>query len=310
MIFIFTQFHCDVNYQCHHFQIPWRFCAAKASRHYLRMILVCDTIAAFTTPAMPSDALHGCAIESRFMTTSYPEPAPAARQRDAAPEARQQRQAAAASPRRHWSWKQVWFQLHWFIGITAGTVLVVIGLSGATLAFKDELLDLMNPGVRHVPVETHAPLTPGQLSSIAAAEHGQRVASITMYAEAGAAPRLFFAPKQGQRRGASIYVHPYTGATQPALAGAGFFEWTESLHRWLLLPRRGGRWRAPWPCACWAGTFRPVPALAAPSAGLAHVADLRSGPERPLFLWNLHAVAGTVPGGVRGADPDGHLLEL
>jgi hypothetical protein len=115
---------------------------------------------------------------------------------DAAPEARQQRQAAAASPRRHWSWKQVWFQLHWFIGITAGTVLVVIGLSGATLAFKDELLDLMNPGVRHVPVETHAPLTPGQLSSIAAAEHGQRVASITMYAEAGAAPRLFFAPKQ------------------------------------------------------------------------------------------------------------------
>ena len=214
---------------------------------------------------------------------------------DAAPEARQQRQAAAASPRRHWSWKQVWFQLHWFIGITAGTVLVVIGLSGATLAFKDELLDLMNPGVRHVPVETRAPLTPGQLSGIAAAEHGQRVASITMYAEAGAAPRLFFAPKQGQRRGESIYVHPYTGATQPALAGAGFFEWTESLHRWLLLPREQGR--------------QVAGALALCLLGLALSGLYLRWPRRPLdwrtwltfdpalkgrsFLWNLHAVAGT-----------------
>jgi len=189
----------------------------------------------------------------------------------------------------------VWFQLHWFIGITAGTVLVVIGLSGATLAFKDELLDLMNPGVRHVPVETRAPLTPGQLSSIAAAEHGQRVASITLYAEAGAAPRVFFAPKQGQRRGASIYMHPYTGATQPALAGAGFFEWTESLHRWLLLPREQGR--------------QVAGALALCLLGLALSGLYLRWPRRPLdwrtwltfdpalkgrsFLWNLHAVAGT-----------------
>ncbi|AQR71916.1 nitric oxide synthase [Janthinobacterium sp. LM6] len=185
--------------------------------------------------------------------------------------------------------------MHWLIGITAGTVLVIIGLSGATLAFKDELLDVMNPGVRHVAVETRAPLTPGQLSNIAAAEHGQRVASITMYAEAGAAPRLFFAPKNGQRRGESIYVHPYTGAAQPALAGAGFFEWTESLHRWLLLPREPGR--------------QVAGALALCLLGLALSGLYLRWPRRPLdwrtwltfdpalkgrsFLWNLHAVAGT-----------------
>ncbi len=204
--------------------------------------------------------------------------------------------AATQKQRRwHWSWKQVWFQLHWFIGITAGTVLVIIGLSGATLAFKDELLDLMNPGVRHVAVETLAPLTPAQLSNIAAAEHGQRVASITMYAQAGTAPRLFFAPKNGQRRGESIYVHPYTGATQPALTGAEFFEWTESLHRWLLLPRDPGR--------------QVAGALALCLLGLALSGLYLRWPRRPLdwrtwltfdpalkgrsFLWNLHAVAGT-----------------
>ncbi|WP_083292882.1 sulfite reductase flavoprotein subunit alpha [Janthinobacterium sp. HH104] len=207
------------------------------------------------------------------------------------------RQPSAAPQQRrwHWTWKQIWFQLHWFIGITAGTVLVIIGLSGATLAFKDELLDVMNPGVRHVPVETRAPLTPAPLSNIAAAEHGQRVASITMYAQAGTAPRLFFAPKNGQRRGESIYMHPYTGATQPALAGAEFFEWTESLHRWLLLPRDPGR--------------QVAGALALCLLGLALSGLYLRWPRRPLdwrtwltfdpalkgrsFLWNLHAVAGT-----------------
>ncbi|NHQ93733.1 PepSY domain-containing protein [Janthinobacterium lividum] len=207
------------------------------------------------------------------------------------------RQLAATPKQRrwHWNWKQVWFQLHWLIGITAGTVLVIIGLSGATLAFKDELLDLMNPGVRHVPVETRTPLTPAQLSNIAAAEHGQRVASVTVYAQAGAAPRLFFAPKNGQRRGESIYVHPYTGATQPALTGAEFFEWTESLHRWLLLPRDPGR--------------QVAGALALCLLGLALSGLYLRWPRRPLdwrtwltfdpalkgrsFLWNLHAVAGT-----------------
>ncbi|MCA1858921.1 sulfite reductase flavoprotein subunit alpha [Janthinobacterium sp. HSC-3S05] len=218
--------------------------------------------------------------------------------RASADDAPQTRQLAAPQQRRwhwNWNWKQVWFQLHWFIGITAGTVLVIIGLSGATLAFKDELLDLMNPGVRHVAVENRAPLTPAQLSNIAAVEHGQRVASITMYAEAGAAPRLFFAPKNGQRRGESIYVHPYTGATQPALAGAEFFEWTESLHRWLLLPRDPGR--------------QVAGALALCLLGLALSGLYLRWPRRPLdwrtwltfdpalkgrsFLWNLHAVAGT-----------------
>src|SRR5450830_1699414 len=244
------------------------------------------------------DAPLGSAIESRFMTTSsLPHPLPRASADEALDTRKQLRQPAAAPQQRrwHWSWKQVWFQLHWFIGITAGTVLVIIGLSGATLAFKEELLDVMNPGVRHVPVETRAPLTPAQLNNIAAAEHGQRVASVTMYAEAGAAPRLFFAPKNGQRRGESIYVHPYTGATQPALTGAAFFEWTESLHRWLLLPRDPGR--------------QVAGALALCLLGLAFSGLYLRWPRRPLdwrtwltfdpalkgrsFLWNLHAVAGT-----------------
>lgn len=33
--------------------------------------------------------------------------------------------------------KNVLFQLHWLLGITAGAVLAVMGLSGAVLSFED-----------------------------------------------------------------------------------------------------------------------------------------------------------------------------
>ena len=52
------------------------------------------------------------------------------------------------------SLRAVWFQLHWFVGITAGTLLAVIGLTGAIMAFEDELLDVLNPGVMTVDAET------------------------------------------------------------------------------------------------------------------------------------------------------------
>ena len=43
-----------------------------------------------------------------------------------------------------WSFKKIWFQLHWLIGISAGTVLVLIGLSGAVFSFHEEVLDWLN----------------------------------------------------------------------------------------------------------------------------------------------------------------------
>ena len=36
------------------------------------------------------------------------------------------------------TFKKIWFQLHWFVGITAGTVLIVIGLSGAVFGPSEE----------------------------------------------------------------------------------------------------------------------------------------------------------------------------
>jgi len=110
----------------------------------------------------------------------------------------------AAAPRRLVlpTWKQVWFQLHWFIGITAGTVLIAIGLTGALLVFEDEMLDLLNPGVRHVPVQAAPALAPQQVAQAVRGAHPERrVTSVIVYAEPGTAARVGLAPLPGQPRG-------------------------------------------------------------------------------------------------------------
>ncbi|MFM9927276.1 sulfite reductase flavoprotein subunit alpha [Variovorax sp. H27-G14] len=140
------------------------------------------------------------------------------------------------------SLRQLWFQLHWFVGITAGTVLIVIGLSGAVLSFREEIIDALNPHGRHVAVQALQPLTPPQLlATVRQAWPERQVGTLALFAEPGAAARVIFAPPKGQRRGEAVYLDPYTGTALAPLAGAEFFEWVEALHRWLLLPREPGR---------------------------------------------------------------------
>ena len=192
--------------------------------------------------------------------------------------------------------KKIWFQLHWFVGITAGTVLIAIGLTGAVLSFREELIDVMNPGGRHVPITTSPLLTPSQLLEAAQKLHGERpVATVALFARPGAAARIVFAPPRGQRRGETIYLDPYTGGALPPLVGEDFFEWNESLHRWLLLPRAQGKvatgmlsggllmlalsglyLRWPKRVLDWRTWFTFDPALKGRS-----------------FLWSLHSVLGT-----------------
>ena len=195
--------------------------------------------------------------------------------------------------------RRAWFQIHWFLGITAGTVLVLIGLTGATLSFRAEIVDLLNPALRNVAPATAGarPLAPAELAArLQAAHPTQRIAALTLRAEPGRPGRVHFAPPPGQRRGEARLVDPFTAELLPEPRGDAFFEFVESLHRWLLLPRDDGK------------------PLTGALAGVLLVLAL-SGlylrwPRRPLawqswlrldfalrgraFLWNLHAVVGTV----------------
>ena len=192
--------------------------------------------------------------------------------------------------------RQAWFQLHWLVGITAGTLLLVIGLSGAILAFRDELLDLFNPGVRSVAVRQAPVLAPDALlAAVQGAHPHERVTTLMLYAEAGASARVVFAPPPGQRRGEVAYVDPYSGAMLPPLRGNGAFEWVESLHRWLLLPREPGRAVLGTLALCLVGLALSGLYLRWPRNVKDWRAWLTINPKLKgrSFLWNLHAIAGT-----------------
>ena len=138
--------------------------------------------------------------------------------------------------------KKLWFQLHWFIGTTAGTILMVIGLSGAALAFREEILDWLNPGVRSVAAQDAPMLAPQQIAqAVTAALPAARIAGITVVDTPGASARVSLSPAPGEKRGVTVYINSYTGALMPPMRHEDFFETAESLHRFLLLPREAGR---------------------------------------------------------------------
>ena len=43
--------------------------------------------------------------------------------------------------------RNVLFQLHWLLGVSAGVVLALVGVTGAMLSFEDEALAALNPGI-------------------------------------------------------------------------------------------------------------------------------------------------------------------
>jgi sulfite reductase (NADPH) flavoprotein alpha-component len=194
--------------------------------------------------------------------------------------------------------RRVWFQIHWFIGITAGSVLVLIGLTGAMLSFRAEIVDAINPELRHAPNPAGAvALLPAALAEhLQATYPTRRIVALTVFAEPGRPARVNFAPPEGQRRGEVRLVDPWTADLLPEPEGDAFFEFVESLHRWLLLPRDTGK---------------PVTGTLAVGLLILALSGLYlRWPRRPLawrawlkldfaltgraFLWNLHAVAGTV----------------
>lgn len=194
--------------------------------------------------------------------------------------------------------RRAWFQIHWFIGITAGSVLVLIGLTGATLSFRAEIIDAINPELRHAPNPSGAvALLPAALAQqLQAAHPTRRIVTLTVFAEPGRPARVNFAPPEGQRQGEVQLVDPWTAELLPEPKGDAFFEFVESLHRWLLLPRDTGK---------------PVTGTLATGLLILALSGLYlRWPRRPLawrawlkldfaltgraFLWNLHAVVGTI----------------
>lgn len=126
------------------------------------------------------------------------------------------------------------FNLHLWLGLIAGAVLSIVGVTGAMLSFEPQILQLINPGVVTV-ADAEKPLPPtALLQQIRRQQSAKTVTALTIHADTDLAAEVHYAPPPGQRRGSREYVHPATGELLGQAGGRAFFITVMKLHRWLL----------------------------------------------------------------------------
>ncbi|WP_339459266.1 sulfite reductase flavoprotein subunit alpha [Pseudomonas sp. EA_105y_Pfl2_R69] len=190
--------------------------------------------------------------------------------------------------------KKILFQLHWLLGISAGLVLALMGVTGAAYSFQDELLRALNPEVLQVAVQDGGVLTPDVLVPRIEAASQQRVVRLNVEAAADRAGRAMFAPPAGERRGEARYFDPYSGELLGEARGQGFFDLMLELHRFLAMGEYGKQITAASTLAliffCLSGLYLRWPRQALNWRAWLTLDWAKRGRA---FNWDLHAVAGT-----------------
>ncbi|MDB5502257.1 MAG: putative ironregulated rane protein Ironuptake factor PiuB [Tardiphaga sp.] len=194
--------------------------------------------------------------------------------------------------------KAAFLQVHSIIGLAISLVLTVIGLTGATMSFEDEIGDWLNAGIMHVEARPAPPLTPDGLIARLQAGDAGRVSALTLSSDPAASVHVRFARSEGGARPAAAYVDPYDGHVLGTARGDGFFATVRQLHRWLLLPgdaKGWGRQITGVTAIClmimlisglvlrWPRHVRSVKAWLKPNLSM----------RGRGFQWSLHSVAGT-----------------
>ncbi|MCA6107208.1 PepSY-associated TM helix domain-containing protein [Bradyrhizobium cenepequi] len=133
--------------------------------------------------------------------------------------------------------KTALLQVHSVIGLALSLVLALVGITGATMSFEDEIQASLNVGIMRVEARSTPMLTPDQLiARLQTNPDFGKVSAVTMASDPSAAVRIRFARNEGGARPSSIYVDPYDARVLGAPRGEQFFITVRKLHRWLLLP--------------------------------------------------------------------------
>ncbi|MEM8965380.1 MAG: PepSY-associated TM helix domain-containing protein [Bacteroidota bacterium] len=145
------------------------------------------------------------------------------------------------------TWKRVrklFNDIHLWMGIGAGLILFVVCLTGTIYTFSSEIQEMLEPERYEVSVQPDAQL----LSAEAIAQQVEqalpegKVTSLRIPADETRSYEVSV-KKEGERRGTTYLVDPYTAEIKGTTKGAGseFFMTIFRLHRWLLLDTEIGR---------------------------------------------------------------------
>lgn len=127
--------------------------------------------------------------------------------------------------------KKTFFQIHWFLGITAGLILSIMGVTGAIYSYEQPIQKWLNPNSFTVQVENKAKLTPAEIYQHFQTESPEtKINSITI-AKAPDESSSINIVKEGARKGYTMMINPYTAEVLPEVKGKDFFQFIQQLHR-------------------------------------------------------------------------------
>ena len=189
--------------------------------------------------------------------------------------------------------KKIFFQIHWFFGITAGLILALMGVTGAIYSYEQQILRWMNPDSYVVQVQNQPKLSPAQIyQHFTTQDPNIKINSITIAQDPSVASSLNIA-KEGMRKGKEVLINPYSAQVLPEVKGQKFFQFIQQLHRNLTVGEVGKQITG----ACTliliffvlSGLYLRWPK----KHSLKQWFVVKTQLKGRSFLWDLHAVVGT-----------------
>lgn len=189
--------------------------------------------------------------------------------------------------------KKILFQIHWFLGITAGLILSIMGVTGAIYSYDQQILKWVNSDSYVVQAENTPKLTPAQLyQHFNTTQPEIKINSITIAKDPTASSTVNI-EKEGERRGYNMMVNPYNAQVLPDVKGRKLLLLIQQIHRNLTAGEVGKQITGA--CALMliyfvlSGLYLRWPKKHSARQWLAVKPKLKGRN----FIWDLHAVVGT-----------------
>lgn len=189
--------------------------------------------------------------------------------------------------------KKILFQIHWFLGITAGLILSIMGVTGAIYSYDQQILKWVNSDSYVVQAENTPKLTPAQLyQHFNTTQPEIKINSITI-AKDPTSSSVVNIEKEGERRGYNMMVNPYNAQVLPDVKGRKLLLLIQQIHRNLTAGEVGKQITGA--CALMliyfilSGLYLRWPKKHSARQWLAVKPKLKGRN----FIWDLHAVVGT-----------------
>lgn len=133
--------------------------------------------------------------------------------------------------------KKIWFKIHLYLGLTAGIILMVIGITGAMISFQKEILWLVNKDSYIVKVSGQMQTEQQIIDNFRLKFPKANIRGLTVKNDPTSSAVVNIASnKKGKagRRGINYYINPYTSEILPNVEGQKVFKFIEMIHRGLV----------------------------------------------------------------------------